>query len=57
MANIQEMGKCPKCGSTNIDYDAIEVQDNQVYYPCTCENCGAEFEEWYNLEYSESVLT
>lgn len=57
MAIIQEMGKCPKCGSTNIDYDAIEVQDNQVYYPCTCENCGAEFEEWYNLEYSESVLT
>lgn len=28
-----EEGKCPRCGQYNLDYDALEIGDNAVYYP------------------------
>ena len=36
-----EEGKCPKCGGYNLDYDAMEPYGQSIYYPWTCEDCGA----------------
>lgn len=47
-------GVCPICGSTNIEYSALEINDmdNSVFYPCTCNNCDSEWEEYYILTFS-----
>ena len=50
---MKQQGICPKCNSANIDYDVIEVVDNMVYYPCTCEECGYTYKEWYSLKFEE----
>jgi len=45
-----EQGVCPYCGSTDIDYGAIELEDDDMlYYPATCNDCKRDFEEWYKL--------
>ena len=46
-------GECPKCGSTNLRYDKMELGEmgEQVYYPFSCENCGFIGNEWYKLEF------
>lgn len=49
-------GQCPKCGNYNLYYDPMEIEGNSVYYPWTCEDCGASGKEWYNLEFSEQEL-
>jgi len=49
-----ESGKCPKCGSENLDYEGkMErgVSGNAVYYPFTCSDCGFEGREWYTLTF------
>lgn len=51
-----EEGKCPKCGRYNLDYEALEISENSVYYPWKCPDCGASGKEWYNLEFSEQEL-
>ena len=51
-----EEGQCPKCGNYNLDYGAVEFSDNAIYYPWTCEDCGATGKEWYDLEFSEQEL-
>ena len=46
-------GICPFCGSDYLDYGGMEPEDNNmVYYPWTCKNCGLQGEEWYTLEFS-----
>lgn len=52
-----EEGKCPKCGRYNLDYDALEIGDNAVYYPWTCPDCGASGKEWYELTFCEQEIT
>ena len=49
-------GQCPKCKNWNLDYDEMEIEGNSIYYPWTCEDCGASGKEWYNLEFSEQEL-
>ena len=36
-----EEGKCPKCGHYNLEYEALEIEGNSVYYPWTCPDCHA----------------
>lgn len=49
---LKPAGKCPECGSGNIDYAPIEYLDGQqVYYPVECRECELSFNEWYNLEF------
>lgn len=48
------LGKCPYCGSESIDYACSEILDNTLRYPGTCEICGGEFNEDYNIVYSET---
>ena len=47
-------GYCPFCDARLIEYGAIELDDNCLYYPFTCDECGAEGKEWYDIEYTES---
>jgi len=47
-----ERGCCPYCGSEDIDYDALELEGESLYFPATCNECGNEFNEWYELEFS-----
>jgi len=48
-------GECPVCGSECISYGAVEIVDEQLYYPATCDDCGITFKEWYRLYYIDSV--
>jgi len=47
-----EQGVCPYCGSMDINYDAIELKDEMLYYPAHCCDCGRSFEEWYDLVFA-----
>jgi len=50
---MSEQGKCPKCGSLDLDYGAMEhsMGDEEVYYPFTCGNCGFAGRECYHLKF------
>ena len=52
MRKYAEEGVCPKCGSNDLDYGAIEISGNSVYYPWTCEHCGCVGEEYYDLMFA-----
>lgn len=47
-----EQGTCPICGSGDIDYDSFELDSECGYYPCTCNKCGATWNEWYHLSFT-----
>lgn len=47
-----EQGKCPKCGSHELEYESIRVEGDMAYYRYTCNDCGQEGEEWYSLEFA-----
>lgn len=50
-------GICPKCGTKGqLEYDAVEMDEYQLYYPFHCEACGADGKEWYTLVYADSTL-
>ena len=51
-----EEGKCPKCGNYNLEYEALKIKGNSVYYPWTCPDCHSSGKEWYDLEFSEQEL-
>ena len=47
-----KQGTCPFCGSDNLDYQPVEMQDDgMMFYPWTCQNCKAQGEEWYSLTF------
>ena len=50
------IGKCPQCGSEDIDYGAIVPEGEMIYYPATCMDCKVEFKEWYNVNYNETTM-
>ncbi len=43
------VGYCPKCGETELDYGIAEIVDSGVKYPFVCRKCGHEGLEWYKL--------
>jgi hypothetical protein len=45
------VGCCPVCNSDNIDYGVADFEGDQICYPCTCNQCHATFEEWYDLSF------
>lgn len=49
------LGECVNCGSGNIEYKAMEVDDNYIYYPIDCNECGVESKEYYSLVYDMST--
>ena len=53
---IQEQGKCPKCGSDDVDYGDSNIDGETISYELTCNKCGCQAEEYYNLNYSETII-
>jgi hypothetical protein len=53
-------GICPLCGGVNLTYGRLESDilgpPQQVSFWFACRGCGAEGEEWYNLEYATSEI-
>ena len=47
-----EQGQCPYCNSMDIDYGCIQLEDDMIYYPAHCNECGRDFEEWYDLTFT-----
>lgn len=54
MNKVFEAGKC-RCGSEDLEYGSMKIQDEMVFYPFTCNECGADGKEWYHLEYNETT--
>lgn len=50
-------GTCPKCGSEELDYGCLNVQDAMVYYSFSCPVCRLEAREWYDLSYASTTIT
>jgi predicted RNA-binding Zn-ribbon protein involved in translation (DUF1610 family) len=48
-------GECPNCGSQEVTYGDSTLEGESVGYEFTCDKCGKEFVEWYNLTYVETV--
>lgn len=44
-------GYCPCCGSSNISYGSMNLNDNVVSYPAQCDDCGATYYEDYTLDF------
>lgn len=51
MIKKHEQGKCPVCGSKDLNYEVFEYEGDGGYYPVECEKCHTRFEENYNLVY------
>ena len=49
------VGICPHCESENVEYGNSRLEGDSMGYEMTCQNCGKEFIEWYDLVYSETV--
>jgi len=45
-------GECPVCGEQDLDYGAVEFEDDMEYFPWTCNQCGAQGEEWYSRDFA-----
>lgn len=56
MENRVEPGQCPKCKGMNLDYGDMALTGDSAYCPFVCLDCEATGNEWFNLEYTESVL-
>ena len=48
-----EEGKCPICNSNMLEYFGMESEDDAIYYPWHCPDCGTDGKEWYNINFSE----
>ena len=46
-----EAGKCPKCGSEDLDYGVLEPEGQDIFYPVTCK-CGFKGKEYYKLTFN-----
>ena len=51
-----EKGKCPYCGSENVEYGSLEICDEGVYYKVFCNDCENNFEEHYDLKFAGHVI-
>lgn len=55
MTRTKEAGKCPYCGSQDINYGTMYPDGEMVYYDCICIKCNQDFREWYVMEYCETI--
>ena len=44
-------GTCPNCGAEDLNFEAAEIGDYEVWYPYECNNCGYEGREIYSIEF------
>jgi len=50
-----EPGTCPYCGSTDITYGTSGPEDSMYVYHLSCESCGKSANEWYEMNYIETI--
>lgn len=48
------IGTCANCGSEEIDYGALEIDGDYIYYPYYCNACESMGKEWYVLIYHQT---
>ena len=57
----QQEGCCPICGSTEIEYGAIEWNTNYIEaiieQKCKCTKCQCEYKEQYNVQHTGKEIT
>ena len=46
-----EVGICPYCNSDDIEYGSAKFEGDMLYFPCTCNNCKRNFEEWNEISF------
>lgn len=44
---------CPLCGSNNVVFDSSELDGGAMWYPCECEDCGATWQEVYEVTFNQ----
>lgn len=49
-------GKCPKCGSENLEWGNQENDGEMLGYEFECNDCGTEGIDWYELNYVETTI-
>ena len=49
------IGVCPICGSDNIEYGDTCIEFQSLGYEVTCNDCGAESIEWFDLVYANTT--
>lgn len=54
-ANIiaKSLSACPRCGSSGIYGDSVDIEFGNAFQECSCEECGLSWVDRY--EYAESV--
>lgn len=45
------LGKCPFCDSDGLMYGNVQFENNCIYFPWECSNCGNTGREWSSLEF------
>jgi len=55
MKASNNIGKCVNCNSINIDYEGCEMVDDMISYEYSCNDCGSNGKEWYEITYVESI--
>lgn len=45
------MWVCPFCRGENFNYEPIQFEGDQCYFPRECEDCWAKWEEWYSMDF------
>lgn len=55
MIKTKEAGTCPYCNSENINYGDTTLDAESLAYNCICNDCKQDFQEWYVLEYCETI--
>ena len=46
------MWVCPCCKQETLDYDSIQLEWDQAYFPRHCYTCWAKWEERYNMDFT-----
>jgi len=44
-------GRCPECGTDNIDYADSRNTDGNIVYEAVCAECNTQFDEVYSVQY------
>lgn len=53
MKNYTQIGHCPNCDGSNLDYGDTTFEDEQLYFEVECLDCKWEGKEWFNLTFIE----
>jgi len=55
MKESKNEGTCVNCKSDNILYDSFEYNGDYGYFPTTCNDCGQEGREYYNIVFDVHI--